>query len=1083
MSRSLSELPNYVTNAFHLVPEEHFVPENIVLGSYTFLPWVRSGVGAAVVAPAAGQLRATIAIAVAVQADGQPDQSAKPPTPLAVRGPGDVVGIDERQVIRCYPSPGTSNAEDSFLAHVEFDRPELPWLFTPAAPAGDRLTPWIVLIVAAAGRYELAPGRGGRPPQISVRKSELQAIDAGVDDPWAWAHAQVVGPADSGPTIPDRLTPSYAAANLSRLVCPRHLAPDTQYLACVVPAYDAGVQTGLGTGSPGTLAPAWTRAADASDADNAVLLPVYSSWRFGTGPAGDFESLAEKLAGVPAPWQVGRRVTDVAFPKGGLPDLAPDDAGRVQTIHAPLVSPQKPSAQSDDPTEVAAAHAETATWPAAETDALREVLNTPDRLAGTPPDVHAPPDRPVIGPELYARFHAAVSRLEKERTDWFAELNVRPEHRVVAGLGTRVVQMDQEPLMQSAWAQVGAIDDANRQLRWAQMARFVGDAFHERHVQPLAFGDALGFTRRVQSRILAADALTVAAQVADSNLADAAVTATFRRVTRPLGGIARFASTQRLELARVVATDGIARDMQRPYRDLDGVAGVSELAANALDFERVAPVLGVSTDQVAATVVAHGQTLVDAPSVPEAFGLAVDGGARTTSGTDRTLARRAAEQVIDHIERAAPREPLRDPARAVGLASLLESLVAVEGDLGQKAAELARRLRRGIDAEAPEPNQQLAGILSSAREVDDATVVRSFTPIAGDLVAVDWPGTPVRPALGLDAATLVDLVRPAVTVTARVRGRFGATLPSWLPPDWFDDLFVQPIMAAPVFTRPMYQALDAYSREWLLPGLSKFPQPDVVTVLVSNARFIEAFLTGLSHEMARELLWRGYPTDQRGTYFRRFWNGASDELVQDIHRFTSTPLGEHVVASLSGRVVLMVRGELIRRYPDALVLSMLAGTKDAEGRPIFEDPAGNPNTKVLAPILFHGHLEPDIVLVGFDLTVSEMQAAAAAGHGWWFLIAEHPTAPRFGLREEPSADNLRDPLGWGDLAVRLGGPAPIARGFLDARTAKLVRDSDAVGAPQATFGAHAAATAHVLLRDPVRAAFEGLTLLGPTGIL
>jgi len=23
------------------------------------------------------------------------------------------------------------NAEESFLAHVEFDRPELPWLFTP----------------------------------------------------------------------------------------------------------------------------------------------------------------------------------------------------------------------------------------------------------------------------------------------------------------------------------------------------------------------------------------------------------------------------------------------------------------------------------------------------------------------------------------------------------------------------------------------------------------------------------------------------------------------------------------------------------------------------------------------------------------------------------------------------------------------------------------------------------------------------------------------------------------------------------------------------------------------------------------
>jgi hypothetical protein len=139
MTRSLTDLPNYVADAFRLVPEKAFVPENIVLGHYTFLPWVRAGVAAAVTAPAPGDLRATIAVAVAVQADGQPDQTAAPPTPLHVRGPGDVVGIDESQVIRRYPEPGTTNAEDSFLAHVELHRPEIPWLFTPAAPAGDRL--------------------------------------------------------------------------------------------------------------------------------------------------------------------------------------------------------------------------------------------------------------------------------------------------------------------------------------------------------------------------------------------------------------------------------------------------------------------------------------------------------------------------------------------------------------------------------------------------------------------------------------------------------------------------------------------------------------------------------------------------------------------------------------------------------------------------------------------------------------------------------------------------------------------------------------------------------------------------------
>ncbi len=502
MSHSLADEKGYVNNAFHLVPAIPFTPENIVLGQYTYLPWVRAGVGTAVQAPSgAADIRATISVSVAVQADNHTPVVAQPPTPLQVRGPGDVAGLDERQVIRRYPAPGTNNAEDSFLAHIEFDRPELPWLFTPAAPAGDRLPPWMVLVVLAAGRYDLAPGRGGRPPQVNARKSELQPID--IDQSYAWAHAQLIGPMGSPGSVDDRLTRDYAAVNLSRLVCPRRLQPDTQYLACVVPAYDAGVQTGLGTGVTGTLKPAWTRAGDGRDADDTVLLPAYTSWRFGTGPAGDFESLAEKLRGQPAPWQVGRRVTDVAVPEGGLPPLPAGDPAGLQTIHGPLVSPQLPRADSADAKEAAAAAAESSGWPQAETEALRTLLNTPDQIANRPPGgADPPPDVPVVGPEIYARYHAAVSSLAATRDrDWLGQLNLRPEHRVTAGLGTRVVQKDQEALMQSAWAQVGPIDDANRQLRWAQLARFVGTATHANHLATLAYGDLLATTRRVHSRV------------------------------------------------------------------------------------------------------------------------------------------------------------------------------------------------------------------------------------------------------------------------------------------------------------------------------------------------------------------------------------------------------------------------------------------------------------------------------------------------------------------------------------------------------------------------------------------------------
>ena len=59
-----------------------------------------------------------------------------------------------------------------------------------------------------------------------------------------------------------------------------------------------------------------------------------------------------------------------------------------------------------------------------------------------------------------------------------------------------------------------------------------------------------------------------------------------------------------------------------------------------------------------------------------------------------------------------------------------------------------------------------------------------------------------------------------------------------------------------------------------MPGLEHVPA-DTVQLLRDERRFIEAYMVGLNSEMGRELLWRGYPTDQRGTYFRQFWDATA----------------------------------------------------------------------------------------------------------------------------------------------------------------------------------------------------------------
>lgn len=1058
MSPSLADAKGYVEDAFAVNVSTPFHPENIVLGIYTFLPWVRTGVAAAVQTPSPGAIRPGVTVSLAVQGPGVADKPVS--KSLSVRGPGDVLAIDERHVVRRYPQPGSTNAEDTFLAHVEFDRPDFPWLFSPQAPAGDRLRPWITLVVIRTQLAEIVPGSAGLPPRLRTVLGELQPIEA---DAWAWAHAQILGPKSDNPppTVDDRLSSAYGVANLSRLLCPRPLDQYQSYVACVVPTYDAGVAAGLGRDKPGTLDPAWRRSSDGSDAANEIELPCYHSWQFQTGPDGDFESLANKLVPQAAPWNVGRRILDASHPGGDIPDLGPGDPGRLQIIRGPLISPAQ-VAPPNSPSEAAA-------WPAAEAEALRTQLNLPDQLASEPGALTAE-QFPRIAPPIYGQHQAGVTRANPPRDgDWLGQLNLKPADRVAAGLGTRVVEKDREALMQSAWAQMGALEEANQQLRRAQLARFAGASLHRRHLQPLRYGDLLQATRRAQARIRVDGSLTVHAQIEDSSVAPAAVTACFRRATRPLGPLARYtAGGGRVQLAGLVAQDGVARDFQRPYREPDGVAQVSELAARALDPAAVAGVLGLaplSADAAAAAVLERGTTIGKTTACGDQLASYGAAPVQLRAGVDPAAL--GAEAVLGALRRSAP----EDAARATSYVNLLTALRDAGGPAAAGAARLTDRLTTRFDlhrpqlggapielapvapgAPAPAPGSSprlvaepasaaftieshghrlLSSLASSAAVGLDAVSV-ALTSVVARLVARDWPGTPPLPALPVSGAAILTELDPALTVTRRVKSRIGA-FPPWLRANWFDDGLLQPIMAAPEFIRPMYEALDDYDRNWLIPGLANLPEPDLVTLLKTNVEFNEAFLVGLSHEFARKLLWRGYPTDQRGTYFRRFWNAARDELVPDIHRFAPTPLGSHIVLEPTppppgqpprDLAVLLVRGELIRRYPDAIVLALRA--QDWSKPPAFADAAADPTS--MATILFHGPLPPDGVLVGFDLTTDDV-----LGQPWWFIVAEHPSAPRFGR-----------PAG-------------------DARAAAL--------------GADAAGIAHALLHEPIRAAFQGKAMI------
>jgi hypothetical protein len=351
--------------------------------------------------------------------------------------------------------------------------------------------------------------------------------------------------------------------------------------------------------------------------------------------------------------------------------------------------------------------------------------------------------------------------------------------------------------------------------------------------------------------------------------------------------------------------------------------------------------------------------------------------------------------------------------------------------------------------------------------------------VAERLVRSDGFGDIDRARIDVPALELVTKLDPAVTVPHRVSARLtGGTgrYPSWLRPDWFDDLRIEPVMACPRFRHPMYEALDRYDRNWLIPGLGLIKKPDMATLLETNSRFVEAFLVGLNHEMARELLWREYPTDQRGTYFSSFWTGAP-ELVADLHElpWRGGALRSHVDPALDGQIVFLVRGDLVRRYP-GVVAHAVRQAQDAGGL-LFDDqriPLFEPGSETSPKkTLFHIHLAPNILLVGFTLTEAEIRSPAAT---WWFTLSENPTEPRFGLdvsrqnSPPPGPPPSRDDLVWDDFAVAEGA-------FLDASAARPIQFTDAATGEASRWGASSAEVAALLFQLPARAAFKATKML------
>src|SRR3974390_957597 len=110
-----------------------------IIANYSFLPWLRQGV-ANTITMADGdttvKTRATISVALnltgqAVGGSAPLTQPLTQNTPLS--GPGDIVGIDSRAIVRLEPRNWITNFESNYFPAIDFYDEDFPWRYTPAA--------------------------------------------------------------------------------------------------------------------------------------------------------------------------------------------------------------------------------------------------------------------------------------------------------------------------------------------------------------------------------------------------------------------------------------------------------------------------------------------------------------------------------------------------------------------------------------------------------------------------------------------------------------------------------------------------------------------------------------------------------------------------------------------------------------------------------------------------------------------------------------------------------------------------------------------------------------------------------------
>ena len=1119
-----------------------------ILSSYSFLPWLRLGIANQVQAAdndSSVKLRAPIQLQLQLKADGA-DAGAPLSKQIGLYGPADIVGIDKRAIIKTEPLESISNFEPNYLAAIDFYEEDLPWRYTPAKPSNDRLRPWITLVVLRDDEFKFGRGLSDRPSPFIEMVTAAADIFPPAEQLWAWAHVHVnddlivndfndstVERVISDPTSAitsafETLVKKNPDRAYSRILCPRQLQENSSYHAFLLPTFESGRLAGLGldvetifaneTALHATFS-AWT---DYAAKEEPMNFPYYYHWSFKTGPAGDFEYLVRLLEPKPVDNRVGRRDMDVTQPGSNIDGIGdnPENGTEVNRLNGILrlggalripVAAMSPAdreeykhydnwAKTPYPREFQkqlAAFINLADDYAKKTPGeAHQNPNLPDKIT-TDSESQNDPD-PLITAPLYGRWHALTNRLLDSSdsipdNNWIHELNLDPRFRVPAGFGTNVVQDKQEQYMEAAWEQVGKVLEANRQIKFGQLATWVSKRWYKKNVESLEkinTGAFLNLTQPVQTRVLSRglsiegkeELLTVHHLVKESVVPAVAFSPNIKQLTRPRGPLVKKLRFKEKNIEPATLADRINKGEVLPAppkkipEGLPTIGSVSDeikpsgspgIMERWIEKQKwlkfIIPL--VSLLIILLFVIFSRSGLLEAsPLLKSIMGVAL------------LIALILLALYLSMVNRKKEIEDAHN--------------LSEEGQTAEAVDDFPIYSDFKLVPVGEEPN--------FTRGSSDSTEGRNFKRAlkdAGEVLQAHRAGSvePIRPRLNLStiAASTLETIHPVRAIPGYILNN-RIYIPGRIQAERLTEIFRE-AMVYPEIDTPMYKPLIDISSDLFLPNINLIAQ-NSISLLETNQRFIEAYMVGLNHEFARELLWREYPTDQRGSYFRQFWDagdymfpqtelktmvnqvkadlGASataeeierklqetiKEKLRDIpklHRWSKySKLGDHDHRESPGEneeeVVLVIRGELLKKYPNAVIYAHRAKWKpkseadptpdrkqERELVPIPSNSEDNPPLDTIKTPLYEAKVSPDIYFFGFNLNVTEVQGVMDGEPndledraGWFFVIKERPGEPRFGLdigTTEMGEIEVWNDMSWGNATPAVDANAPDLR--------------------------------------------------------